>query len=760
MNINETAQYLPLLGVLFYTILIILPKIRRGQDKTQNRWLLLVIFLSIIWEFSLYLQAQINIPNSSLIILLFSTCALGMTTSAYIEKKPSKKIITLILLAILLTIVVNIVTPIRYFVFPDNGRLTITNGTLITYMTWFSLSGLILARTWREYKNTPLPWHANRLLYWYLAIATILLGEILLFTQQFALELTGQIIRYVGIVSIAYGISSYRIFDVRTRSRRTVAFLIINIFSALPLIIILVFILRFDKLLRQIDETNTLTNLLIIISFTLGFFLYDPYRAIIKRITYKFLGGEAFDTSQAIRNYSQASARTLDVQQLSLLIVGTLSELIETTRGALILVSKNEDSSHELEMVPAMGSIPRENVHLAYDDNFIAGLSLQQQPLLQYDIDFDPLYNVTSKDRDWLKQLEMEVYVPVSDGADLNGIVAIGPKASGVPYQPGELELMQTLADQTVVALQNARLYSELNTQNEQIRHLNDDLVEQNEKLEVMDRVKSDFITIASHELRTPLTQVKGYTDILAAMNEENALTREQTREIVGHVDRATRQLETLITAMLDASQLDVDGMQLTYVKTQIDTVIRLAMEPIAQALRERRITLHLEGIETLPPIYADFKRMVQAFANMLGNAVKYTPDGGSINVIATSVPSQITEEEFVEIIIRDTGIGIDPSFHELIFEKFFRIGDPQLHSTGSTKFKGAGPGLGLPIAKGVIEGHGGRIWVESEGEDEARLPGTSFHIIIPVTPPNITMETIKESMSAPPASRPSYMVG
>lgn len=151
---------------------------------------------------------------------------------------------------------------------------------------------------------------------------------------------------------------------------------------------------------------------------------------------------------------------------------------------------------------------------------------------------------------------------------------------------------------------------------------------------------------------------------------------------------------------------------------------------------------------------------MVQAFTNMLGNAVKYTPDGGHIYVIASLVPSQITQEEFIEIIIRDTGIGIDARFHELIFEKFFRIGDPQLHSTGSTKFKGAGPGLGLPIAKGVIEGHGGRIWVESEGEDEARLPGTSFHIIIPVNPPN-TLETLQETAASKSAAvRPSYLVG
>ena len=146
---------------------------------------------------------------------------------------------------------------------------------------------------------------------------------------------------------------------------------------------------------------------------------------------------------------------------------------------------------------------------------------------------------------------------------------------------------------------------------------------------------------------------------------------------------------------------------------------------------------------------------MVQSFTNLLGNAVKYTPDSGHIFVKAAIVPGQTYEEEFLEIAIRDTGIGIDPKFHSLIFEKFFRIGDPQLHSTGNTKFKGAGPGLGLPIAKGVIEAHGGRIWVESELEDEERLPGSSFNIILPVRPPG--SENVVEDETA---VRPAYLIG
>src|SRR5690606_20431182 len=127
-----------------------------------------------------------------------------------------------------------------------------------------------------------------------------------------------------------------------------------------------------------------------------------------------------------------------------------------------------------------------------------------------------------------------------------------------------------------------------LNHQNAHIRLLNQDLRQQNKHLELLDKVKTDFITIASHELRTPLTQVKGYTDILQAMNEEQELGRAQIREILNHINRASVRLETLISAMLDASQLEVSGMELSFTQTRLETVVQLAVEPLAAAIRDR----------------------------------------------------------------------------------------------------------------------------------------------------------------------------
>lgn len=124
---------------------------------------------------------------------------------------------------------------------------------------------------------------------------------------------------------------------------------------------------------------------------------------------------------------------------------------------------------------------------------------------------------------------------------------------------------------------------------------------------------------------------------------------------------------------------------------------------------------------------FGDEERLFQAFRNVIMNAIKYTPDGGSITINGRKLPG------FVEVTVANSGIGVDPDDHARIFEKFGRLGSVSLHSSGKTKFKGGGPGLGLPITKGIIEAHGGAIWVELESYDEENCPGSIFHILLPL---------------------------
>jgi len=136
--------------------------------------------------------------------------------------------------------------------------------------------------------------------------------------------------------------------------------------------------------------------------------------------------------------------------------------------------------------------------------------------------------------------------------------------------------------------------------------------------------------------------------------------------------------------------------------------------------------------LDGLPVIQTDPDQLYKVFYHLIINAIKYTPDGGRISVHGHLVETGEGLNE-IEIVVSDTGIGIDPAHHELIFEKFYQTGEVYMHSSGKTKFKGGGPGLGLAIARGIVEAHQGRIWVESLGHDETNCPGSKFFVRIPV---------------------------
>jgi signal transduction histidine kinase len=285
------------------------------------------------------------------------------------------------------------------------------------------------------------------------------------------------------------------------------------------------------------------------------------------------------------------------------------------------------------------------------------------------------------------------------------------------------------------VALQNARLVSDLKRLNTEMADLNEQLRRMNRRLEKLDAAKTHFIQIASHELRTPLTQVRGYADIMADAVQSERPTPAQMGQISQGISRATVRLEEIISAMLDVSEIDVEALSLYRTPLSLVSVMRTVSDTHRDSLKQRHQTMTVDNLEGLPSVHGDLQRLCQAVSNIISNCIKFTPDGGSIHISSRRFlePSgDGAPHEYVELLIADTGIGIDPDEQELIFEKFYRVGSPDLHSTGSVKFKGAGPGLGLAITRGIIQAHGGKVWVESPGHDEVNFPGSTFHVMLP----------------------------
>lgn len=245
-------------------------------------------------------------------------------------------------------------------------------------------------------------------------------------------------------------------------------------------------------------------------------------------------------------------------------------------------------------------------------------------------------------------------------------------------------------------------------------------------QFEQLDRSKSNFISVAAHELKTPLTLVEGYASMMKDMvvNEN----QEQLRDLLFGVQRGVTRLHEIISDMIDVSVIDTGMLLLNYQQTTIAHILKVLQIDLQAILKERsqRLTVHaFPGNDTW--LFADSERIYQALHNLLTNAIKYTPDHGQIDVSGRTLPG------FIEVTIQDTGIGIAPEHQTSIFEKFTQVGPANHHSSGKTKYKGGGPGLGLPIARGIIEAHGGSIWVDSPGFDEANCPGATFHVLLPI---------------------------
>ena len=187
---------------------------------------------------------------------------------------------------------------------------------------------------------------------------------------------------------------------------------------------------------------------------------------------------------------------------------------------------------------------------------------------------------------------------------------------------------------------------------------------------------------------------------------------------------------------MLDVVKIDSGTLEIILEPVSLSTVLGKVHEAFLEPLKERNLSLTMDGLDTLPDIEADPELLYKVYYNLVVNAIKYTPDGGSITVSGRRLMAggKGSSEEGVQIVVNDTGIGIDPKFHGAIFTKFYQTGKVELHSSGKTKFKGGGPGLGLAISRGIILAHGGRISVESPGYDESTCPGSRFIVTLPLT--------------------------
>jgi signal transduction histidine kinase len=276
------------------------------------------------------------------------------------------------------------------------------------------------------------------------------------------------------------------------------------------------------------------------------------------------------------------------------------------------------------------------------------------------------------------------------------------------------------------------------------VAHISAEMEKVQKQMERVDRSKSAFISVAAHELKTPITLIEGYASMMDdLLNGQKGVSLES---LVAGMNTGIERLRSIVDDMIDVSMIDNNLLKLNFQPMQVSQMLNALALEVGETIRKRKLTLNMNDFDGNKQwIYIDPERIMQALRNVINNAIKYTPDGGSITIDGRTLPG------FIEVTITDTGIGISPENQTEIFEKFGQLGRLNLHSSGKTKFKGGGPGLGLPIARGILEAHGGSIWVKSEGYDEVKRPGSTFHILIPARtePPDPGMAKLFDTLGS-----------
>ncbi len=391
----------------------------------------------------------------------------------------------------------------------------------------------------------------------------------------------------------------------------------------------------------------------------------------------------------------QIITSTLDLRQLLDIIAEVATELTKTEAASIMLLDKNTGNLYfETVTGPKKDEVKRVTVPL---DGSIAGwIFTHNEPLIMRNPQDDPRhYRAVDKKTDFLTRSLMGA--PLNFRGETIGVIEVINRSVEDEFTNEDLRTLTALAAQAAIAIQNARLLSELQ------RAYND--------LAELDHLKSNFVAVASHELRTPLNVILGYAtflkdDLRGEASEQLQIVLQSAMRLRGLIDDMVN-LRHLDTGEARA-QLEVDEFSLPHLIADV-------VQEFCAMAEAKRMSLGVRRPIPSVKIAADRQKIYLVLANLLSNAVKFTDAGGKVLVTI-----QVHNAE-VRVSVRDTGIGIPADKLDKIFDRFYQV-------EGSLARHYEGMGLGLPIAKGMVELHGGRIWAESvEGM------GSSFTFALPL---------------------------
>jgi len=507
-------------------------------------------------------------------------------------------------------------------------------------------------------------------------------------------------------VITAYAIVRYRLMDIKIIIRKSTVYL-----ASFFVILILAVCIRsiFSLFFAQIVDWVNLIILIISIS------LFSPIKYYFYKIANKYFFTSLYDSQEIISEISDKLRTSLQLNQ----IYNFIYEVLLKAFHLEIFGFLNYNEKTGIYSVLCSNGIGFRKQQKIQSNPYLHKIFIEKnQPIITEEIK-NTHYNENTKEFiDLLSDQKIEVLVPLNIKEQTVGLLALGQKESKDIYNDEDFRVLQIISSQAAIAIENSLLFEKIQNFNiqlkKEIKKATQDLVVANQKLTRVDQAKSEFISIASHQLRTPITVIKGYVSMVLAgdfgkleFEQENSLKK---------VYESSEQMMRLVNNLLNISRIEAERLEFNYEIINLEQVVSDIVNNLQKILGQKKICLkYIKPSEQLPLVKIDQQKIKEVIANLIENAIKYTVEGNitvSLKVI----------DQNIQFGVSDSGVGICKDDIPKLFKKFSR-GETmsRIHTEGT--------GLGLYVARKMIEAHQGKIWVESEGENK----GSQFYFQLPI---------------------------
>jgi signal transduction histidine kinase len=531
---------------------------------------------------------------------------------------------------------------------------------------------------------------------------------------------------------ITYAIVRHRLMDIRIVAREVTVYGVSLIVSAVLCLIGLSLIMKY--VLPFVPFSSSLIWLMLAISI-FGIIVFQFVKEKFGQFANRWLFYPLYSFEKTIENFSKKLSRFIDLNHLVFSTTDTLKEVfkldnialilrkLEPPKGQLKLLGIKEESGDTFYLAKNIG-FNEEEISLLIKNKFLLYyLEKNKKPLVSDELGFlaeeikeQSLKNKFLTIKKFMEKMKAGLYLPLLIEDRLVGVFVLGKKVSGDAYSIQDLNLLETISSQIAIAINNAQLYEQMQRFNQILKakvvEATKELINAYKELKKLDESKTEFLSLASHQLRTPLSTIKGYLSMI--LEGDYGPISEEVKEAVKTVYQSNERLIGLVNDLLNVTRIEAGKLEYNPTLSDLEKLIKEVTEEMKLPAKKKNLKIEV-FVEKLPKFNFDPEKIRQVLINLLDNAIKYT-EKGKITVIAK------TQNSNVRVEVKDTGIGISRERLNSLFQWFSR-------GRGVYRLESGGFGLGLYIAKKIIEKAKGKIWAESEGEGK----GSTFIFTLPI---------------------------